>query len=303
MSFNKKCLALLVVVIIATFLFAGIVSGVSYSLNKDVVKIMDNIHIETHETVNGDVVAVGGSVRVDGVVNGDVTAIGGNITVKGSIRGSATSVGGSIRMEEGGQVFGEKVSVNVPIPNINIGRNPRFNYNFSHHRPFGLGVWNLIPLLALGLLATALMPNGITSMANHLPKDFGRVILVGFIGLILLPFLVIVTIITILGIPLVPLIILAFVVFKFIGYVAVAVFIGRKISELPNWNLSLVLQLIIGVFVLWVISQIPVVSGLAYITVTIISLGLVLETKFGSFNPWFSKKSVARDSNPKDPVE
>ena len=295
MGINKKGLVLLILVLLFTMILGQTTMAVSLNIKSDVVKMMDNIYVRSDEVVNGDAVSIGGNVVVDGIVNGDVVAIGGNVTVRGKVNGSATAIGGNIIMEDSGFISGEKVSIGINLPNINIGnRNP---YGLPGHNMFdqrwkGFGnVFSLVTLIALGLLVSSFMPNQVTKMSRHLTKDFWRIAFVGFISLILMPFLLVVTLITIIGIPLVPAIIFAFVIGKFIGYIAITVFVGRRISELPNWNLSIIMQMLIGIVVLWVIRSIPILGGFSYVVVTILALGLIIETKFGSFNPWFPKKN------------
>lgn len=63
------------------------------------------IVVPAGETAEGDLVAFGGEVRVDGVVEGDVVASGGQITVNGPVAGDVLAAGGSVRV--GGDVGGD----------------------------------------------------------------------------------------------------------------------------------------------------------------------------------------------------
>jgi hypothetical protein len=127
-------------------------------------------------------------------------------------------------------------------------------------------------------------------MAAALGNDPLRKLFVGFIALILTPVLVLITAITVVGIPLVPFLILGFIAAKFIGYVAVAFYVGNRIKNTATLNINIFVELLIGVLILWLIKLIPFVGFLASLIVTIFALGLVFSTKFGTNRPWFKKK-------------
>jgi hypothetical protein len=51
------------------------------------------------ETVNGDVVAIGGDATIDGTVTGTVVAVGGDILVRGRVDRNAVAVWGSLELD------------------------------------------------------------------------------------------------------------------------------------------------------------------------------------------------------------
>jgi hypothetical protein len=102
----------------------------------DIVRWGKDIHIRAGRKVRGSVVALGGSVYVEGRVYGDVVAIGGSVTlddgsqVKGDavvlggdlelldgcyVRGDAVAVGGNIEDEDGARIGGDVVSMDFSI--------------------------------------------------------------------------------------------------------------------------------------------------------------------------------------------
>jgi hypothetical protein len=82
---------------------------------KDVVRMGENIEVGPNETVEGDVVAIGGTVTVYGHVLGDVVSVGGGIRLKSTanVNGDVVCVGGTVEREEGATVLGQNVSVGV----------------------------------------------------------------------------------------------------------------------------------------------------------------------------------------------
>jgi hypothetical protein len=75
----------------------------------DRVHFFQSITIESDETV-GDVVCIGCSIRMAGSC-GDMVAILGSIAVDGTVNGDAVAVGGGIRLGEDAQVMGDTVGL------------------------------------------------------------------------------------------------------------------------------------------------------------------------------------------------
>src|SRR5215216_1597039 len=53
------------------------------------------VTVPAGETVQGDLIASGGTVRIDGRVDGDLVASGGQVTVAGTITGDLVAAAGS----------------------------------------------------------------------------------------------------------------------------------------------------------------------------------------------------------------
>jgi hypothetical protein len=81
------------------------------------VRVGGSVDVDENEIVRDAVVAVGGSVRVDGQVDDDVVAIGGSVRLgpKAVVNGSVTAVGGEIERAPGAVVHGEMTEVRVPM--------------------------------------------------------------------------------------------------------------------------------------------------------------------------------------------
>lgn len=94
---------------------AASTDSLSQSGGKDVVRMGENIEVGPNETVEGDVVAIGGAVTVYGRVLGDVVSVGGGIDLKSTaeVNGDVVCVGGVVDREVGATVHGQNVSVGV----------------------------------------------------------------------------------------------------------------------------------------------------------------------------------------------
>jgi Polymer-forming cytoskeletal len=78
----------------------------------NITRIGSDIEIGPDQVVEGDVVAVGGDVKIYGRVEGDVAAMGGDVHLMASadIEGDVVCMGGRLIEEDGAKVGGQRVS-------------------------------------------------------------------------------------------------------------------------------------------------------------------------------------------------
>ena len=78
---------------------------------RDIVRFFGDVHIAEDEEIDGDVVTIGGSIKLKGRIDGDAVAVFGSILMApySSVDGDAVSVAGRVRMADGAEVFGDIV--------------------------------------------------------------------------------------------------------------------------------------------------------------------------------------------------
>ena len=76
--------------------------------------------------MKGDIVVIGGSLKLDGQGTGNAVVIGGLVSMgaKASVGGDMVTVGGSLQRAEGSQIGGNVVT-NLPPPTINLPVAPK----------------------------------------------------------------------------------------------------------------------------------------------------------------------------------
>jgi cation transport ATPase len=101
--------------------------------------------------------------------------------------------------------------------------------------------------------------------------------LYGLLGVILIVPIALMLVISIIGIALIPIELLAFFLAALIGYIAVAIIIGKKILRaLKNDDPNVVLSAVLGVLLLWLVGLIPFVGGIVKGIACITGLGAVI---------------------------
>src|SRR4029077_971215 len=78
-----------------------------------IVRLFSDAVVGPAERVDGDVVAVFGSVRVEGEVEGSAVAVFGSLDLRRNslVRGDAVAVGGGLKQSDGSKVEGQSVQV------------------------------------------------------------------------------------------------------------------------------------------------------------------------------------------------
>src|SRR6478752_10006357 len=166
----------------------------------DQVRIGSSITVNEGEVVDGDVVAVGGSVRIDGQVRGDAVAIGGSMTLgpRADVANNVVVVGGPLRRDSGARVGGRVQTVGLGTMNFGDwrwGANPLGLFWGSMVGAAFALVFTLTRLAILCLLAALVVLFGRSYMertADHAATETVKAGAIGFLSqLLFLPVLVI----------------------------------------------------------------------------------------------------------------
>lgn len=227
--------------------------------DNNVVRFGEDITIPKGKEIDGDVVAIGGSVTVLGRVKGDCVSIGGAIHIKGNgvVEGDAVSMGGGVTTSDSGSVAGS----NVSLGSFPTGSGEKFWPMVGLFGAVGTGIWLLTTAMKLLLtlffawlallLGRERMVYAVETMTQRFGKSFlwgllgwaGMVIAIptGIVVLILVSVIAIAILaITIIGIPLAILLVVALVLgiaaicvgsllAVFVGFLNGAMFLGQRI--------------------------------------------------------------------------
>ncbi|HMB70471.1 MAG TPA: hypothetical protein VKU85_14245 [bacterium] len=205
------------------------------------VEIGGSVVIREDELIEGDVVAVGGTVTVFGRVEGDCVAIGGDVILNDGavIEGDAVAVGGKVRSVGSADVHGERVSIDI---GLNVGDwihgwTSDGDRTISWGPPRGLTfVLRLVKLMAALLVVSlvyAVAGRRVEVVARRIDDEPGQSFLIGLLGTFATPFAFVVTsillAITLIGILLIPVAAVLIGVMGVAGLSAASLAVGRRI--------------------------------------------------------------------------
>jgi hypothetical protein len=236
-----------------------------------VFRMGKDLTVEEDEEVDGDVVALGGSVEIRGTVTGNAVAIGGDVDVlsTGIVEGDAVSVGGHVTKHGSAVVRGEKVS-------IAFLSGPRFRFPSLHapfpflitgfHAPawaFFARILKILLFIFVGIVTLSILPRHVGKVKEKVRRDFLKSGLVGLAAQILVIPIFILLIITIIGIPVAvlvePLLIIAALI---LGYTGVCLFIGEKLQEHTSLKPDTkIMILVIGILAVELVPLLARVMG------------------------------------------
>jgi hypothetical protein len=233
-----------------------------------------------------EVVAVLGSVTLEsGASVRQAVAVGGDVKVGpgASVEKDAVSVGGKVQVDPAGDVGGQRTA--VPFPRVtelvNFARNRVTDEDRSPLWALAGALAKYAVYLALALLVLSLFPRRVEAVGASMLANPWKSLFAGFLGLLAQPFLGLLLIVTVIGIPLVAVQVLGVAVAGVFGFTALAWWIGRALPAQATRGL-MVLQLAIGLAVVFLITQIPFLGWLIWIAAVMFTFGAVIRTRFGS---------------------
>ena len=203
------------------------------------VAVFGGVVVERNQVVDGQVVTVFGSSRIDGEVKDQVVAVFGSIELgpESRIDGDVTVVAGKLRRAAGSVVTGSAREIGLGgAPTFNISGLPWWDGMYMFH-PFSytarlMGtVFRVILLMLLGAIALLIAREPVERIAGRVTDEPLKAAVVGVLAeLLFFPLLVLTCVIlaiTIIGIPL-----LLFVPFLIVGllFVLLGGFIGAAYS-------------------------------------------------------------------------
>jgi hypothetical protein len=208
----------------------------------DIVRIGGgNVNVSQNERVEGDVVAIGGRVNIDGEVSGDVVAVMGGLTLgpHAIVRGEVTAVGGPFNRDPQAQVYGKVNEVGIgadgtTIPPYNINmRNILFGTLASRVERVVTTIVRVLMFILFALIVMAVGRGPVQQIAARIGAEPVRSGLVGLLAEILFVPVLVVTIlalvISIIGIPLlvlVPFGIILIGIVMLVGFTGAAYMVG-----------------------------------------------------------------------------
>ncbi len=266
------------------------------------VRIFGDVTVGKDEQVNGAVVTIGGSARVDGRVRDDVVAIGGNVRLgpHAEVFGDVVSVGGTIERDPGAVVGGRSNEVAVSYPGFRIRPDWQLHwlpwregYAWPAVRLFGTLV-RMALFALLAVLIVLVVPQAVRRVEFAAMSQPWKSALAGLLAqLFFLPFVVLVIVvlaISIIGIPLlvlVPFGVLAFFGALILGFTGAVSGLARAAWRRPSGEAPGPLVLLAaGLAAVWALTLAGRVLGLAGGPVTAAAVTLIFVGALVEYGAW-----------------
>ncbi|HJN46354.1 MAG: hypothetical protein CL477_14380 [Acidobacteria bacterium] len=211
---------------------------------RDIVRVGRRVHVAVDEQVRGDVVVIGGSLRVDGEVRGEITVIGGSAEFgpEAIARREVNIIGGRLTNEPGARFLRGVNDVSFDMIDFDFsdfGGFPRIRLPRPSRQVFrSLDlVGTLVRFAFFGLLGSVVLLVAAGSSERVARRVALEPVKAGFVGflaqLLFVPLLVtgiLLLVVTIIGIPLlvlVPVVLVAALLVMVLGFTGVAQGVGQ----------------------------------------------------------------------------
>ncbi|MFZ7101633.1 MAG: hypothetical protein ACOWWO_03110 [Peptococcaceae bacterium] len=264
-----------------------------------VISIGGNIIVDGH--VRDAVVAVGGNVEINGTVGDAVVTVGGDATINNEISGDLVVIGSNTRLGPQAVIRGDLVMIGVDLtadPHAQIkgaqteisisNLLERFPKNFTLFGVslasflYGLLLIALAVMSLLVLLIGLVFPDSLKRSKNYALKSPGKSFLLGLLFAIFFLPISFVLFITIIGIPLLLFFWFMYGIMALWGMAVLTDILGEKIlSLLGHQGKSTALELIIGIVLFVLISQIPVIGWVVLLLSKTLAIGIAAISYLG----------------------
>lgn len=264
------------------------------------VQIFGGVRIDRDESVEGQVVAVIGSVHIDGEVTDQVVAVLGSVELGPDARvgGDVTSVGGRVRRAPGAEVRGNINEINLGAVDIdwNVPGGPWWMLYGAFH-PFARTaqlagtVFRLLLLALVGSIIVLVARDPVERVAHRVRTEPVKAAVVGLLAELLFgPVLILTTVIlalTIVGLLLVPFLVVASFFVLLAGFTATAYTVGGGAAHRFGWSAdSPYLRVCLGILIILSPLLLARLFGLAGGPFDLVSLLLVAVALLIEFVAW-----------------
>jgi hypothetical protein len=206
----------------------------------DRVRVFGNVVVNEGEEVSGQVVAVMGSVRIDGEVSQQVVAVLGSVDLgpRAVVHGDVVTVGGRLRKAPGAQVGGNETEVSLGDARVHIpwmqGWGPFYFGGFGPVARLIGTTFRFVLLALVACLALVVARRAVEGSAQRIADEPVRSTLVGLAAWVLFipvfTLTVIVLSVSIVGIPLLllmPFAVLILLLMAIVGFSGTASAVGQ----------------------------------------------------------------------------
>jgi hypothetical protein len=266
------------------------------------VHIGGPVTVAENETVDGPVVAIGGSVTVDGDVREDVVAVGGNVKLgpKARVRGDVTTVGGTIQQDPAAEIDGKTNEIGFNWHDLHVGR-VFWSFPAAGFLTFGpwvqlvVSLFRMMLFALLAILVFLIAHNPVARIEQAAAVEPWKAGLVGLLTeLLFLPVFILTIVflaVSIIGIPLLlfvpPLAIVALIAAFVFGFTGVAYRVGRWAQHRFAWApRSPFVLLLVGLAGIWALTILGHVVSLGGWPIWFVSAALLLTGFLVEYVAW-----------------
>jgi hypothetical protein len=259
---------------------AGGEIDVTAAVARNATIIGGHIELDSAALVAQNAYLLGGNVDVKGTVQGSLLASGGSVMLDGVVGRDVEVAAGSFHLGPHAQIAGN-LRLRVPEGKVRIDPAARVSGTVSALPVQKGGTFRILWMfgfIVAGVVMVALLPSFAAEAAATARERPGQSALVGLGSLILIPCAIVIAAITIIGIPLALVASALYVVLVYLSRVPIALWLGERVAggRSRTGRSGALVNFLIGGLILLVVGFVPFVGGLVSAIAVIVGLGTLL---------------------------
>jgi len=263
--------------------------------------------VDVNNPVQDDVLAVGGTIIIQSPVGGDVRVAGNRVVIASDVSGnvailaqtveiaSESSIAGSVEIRARDVVIDGTIIGDAHIVAETVAQNGTIGGAFAHdpiakpnyeRSPIAwfFRIVSLFGMLVVGLVLVNIFPASLRRAVHASIKNPAKDLLWGLAALVAVPIAVLVLSLTIIGLPLGILLGLGYAAALYIAKILVGIVLGTYLwgavrGRERAQKASVLGIMVLGVFVLWLVTGIPVIGGILKLVAILWGLGILVNLK------------------------
>lgn len=276
----KWWLISLLALVLALWVSGGMLPATASPDDQAVFKIGGDLVITDSQTAQ-DAFAIGGDLTLEknAIVQGDAFVIGGNLQLEenAQVTGDAFAIGGQVIRADSAVVGGNEFTLLEQFSGI-FDRFGVLGTLYLTNLVFWLA--SFIVAMIVGLLLLLLLPGHITAISAAIQLRPFASLVYGFGGLAAIAILTVLTAGSALGSVLIPLANLGVLLTGLFGGTAICVWFGQRLQQ--NHPTAHFRHFWLGLFLLFIISLIPIAGGFLISLMTLFGFGATLLARYGT---------------------
>jgi hypothetical protein len=264
-------------------------------IREDVAVLGGNLELREGGRISGTVTVLGGTASVDGLIGGDLVVLGGTLDLRSHavIDGNLVTMGAGVSQAEGAVIRGERIEgFRGSVPRLSLPAITSFPWSYARTGQgkaifdWFLGtlntLLNTLAMMVLGVLLVFFVPKQTHLVGQTATQAPLATLGVGLLTILALPVLLIILVLICVGIPVAILLAMLAVAASLFGWIAIAVIIGERMLAGLKARPVALLEVVVGVGLLALLTAVPCLGWLLWMTAACMGLGAVVLTRFGT---------------------
>lgn len=266
----------------------------------NVLVFTGNLVLEKDARIARDLTLGAGTATIDGTVNGNINGGASNMEMNGATKGNVTvNIDNNIKISPGATIGGN-LEYTAPQPGEISGivsgtttykETPVRREDFMSRLPGE--IIGYFWLLLIGIISLILASELTQKNSDNISVKPLKNLLWGLLFLIITPIVAVLLLITIIGIPLGLILLVIYIILVYISRIYVGLWVGQYVlRKLKQETRSRVLAMALGLIIVVIIINLPIIGGLIHFVIILLGLGAIILTEYDVYKKLKQQKVI-----------